>query len=77
MRLPTEMTSGQIAKLVGGRVQGPDDVKVSSIALSPLEATEGQVAFIYDQKYLKRLPQCKASVGSFLKEPRLIDRSFL
>ncbi len=62
MRLPTEMTAGQIAKLIGGRVQGPEDIKVSSIALSPLDATDGQVAFIYDQKYIKRLPQCKASV---------------
>ncbi len=62
MRLPSEMTSAQIAKLIGGRVQGAEDVKVSSVALSPLEATDGQVAFIYDAKFIKRLAQCKASL---------------
>jgi UDP-3-O-[3-hydroxymyristoyl] glucosamine N-acyltransferase len=62
MKLPSEMTSGQIAQLIGGRVQGSADVKVSSIAMSPMDATEGQVAFIYEEKLVKRLGDCKASL---------------
>ncbi|HEY9776766.1 MAG TPA: UDP-3-O-(3-hydroxymyristoyl)glucosamine N-acyltransferase [Planktothrix sp.] len=62
MKLPSEMTSGQIAQLIGGRTHGDPNIKVSSVAMSPLEAGEGQIAFIYEEKLVKRLPDCKASV---------------
>jgi len=62
MRLPSEMTAGQIAGLIGGRVEGNPDVKVTSVAMSPLDAEAGQIAFVYEQKLLKKLPQCKASI---------------
>jgi len=62
MRLPSEMTAGQIAGLIGGRLEGNPDVKVNSVAMSPIDAEEGQIAFVYEQKLLKKLPQCKASV---------------
>ena len=41
MRLPTEMTLAQIAAVMGGKVQGDANLKVSSVALSPLKATTG------------------------------------
>ena len=35
MKLPMEMTLAQVAAVIGGRVQGPADLKVSSVAPSP------------------------------------------
>lgn len=62
MRLPAEMTAAQIAHMIGGKVHGSPETKVSSVALSPLDAVEGQIAFMYDAKLLKRLDQCKATL---------------
>lgn len=62
MRLPMEMTAGQIAQLIGGRVHGAADTKVSTVATSPLQAKETDIAFLHDAKLLKKLEHCKAAV---------------
>lgn len=62
MKLPKEVSIQEIAMLIGGNVQGPNDVKVSAVSLSPLKAQEGEVAFLFDSKLLNRLSECKASI---------------
>lgn len=62
MKLPKEVSIHEIAMLVGGRVQSPDNVSVSAVSMSPLKAQEGEVAFLFDQKLLSRLDECKASI---------------
>ncbi len=61
MKLPAEMTLQQIAHVIGGRVEGPadlvKDLKVSSVAVSPLQATEDDLALVFDEKLVS---QCKA-----------------
>ena len=54
MRLPTEMTLAQIAAVMGGKVEGDANVKVSSVALSPLKATTGDIAFVFEKKLLSK-----------------------
>lgn len=61
MKLPFEMTIGQIAMFIGGRVEGPADTKVRSIATSPLAANEGDIAFVLEAKGIEQLAQCKAT----------------
>lgn len=61
MKLPGEFTIGQIATFIGGRVQGPADLKVSTVAISPLHATETDLAFAFDEKMVRRLDECKAA----------------
>lgn len=61
MKLPTPMTLTQIASVIGGRVQGPADLTVSSIATSPHNATESDIALAFDKKFLKQLDQCRAA----------------
>ena len=61
MKLPAPMTLSQIAALIGGRVQGSEQLKVSNFAESPFNATEGDIALVTDKKLLKRLSDCKAS----------------
>ena len=61
MKLPMEMTLAQIAAIVGGRVQGPSDLKVSSVAASPMAATSSDLAFIFEKELLKKLADCKAA----------------
>lgn len=61
MKLPMEMTLGQVAQVIGGRVKGPADLKVSSVAPSPLSATANDLAFIFEKELLKRLDECKAA----------------
>lgn len=61
MKLPSEMSLAQIAQMIGGQVQGPADLKVSSFAQSPLSATTGDIALVTDRKLLKRLGELKAS----------------
>lgn len=61
MKLPAEMTLQQIAHVIGGRVEGPADLltnlKVSSVAVSPLQSTEDDLALVFDEKLVC---QCKA-----------------
>lgn len=61
MNLPMEMTIGDIANLIGGRVVGPKDTKVSRFCPSPLAAKEGDIAVLFEAKMLKQLPEVKAS----------------
>ncbi len=61
MRLPMEMTLAQVAQVIGGRVKGPSDLKVSAVAPSPLAATSTDLAFIFEKELLKRLDDCKAA----------------
>ncbi len=85
MKLPSEMSLAQIAELIGGKVQGADEVKISSFAPSAAHATSGDIALIADPKVLKKLAECKASalivpVGSDTKLPLpliFVDRPML
>jgi len=61
MRLPTEMTLAQIAAVMGGKVEGDANVKVSSVALSPLKATTGDIAFVFEKKLLKQIEKVNAT----------------
>jgi UDP-3-O-[3-hydroxymyristoyl] glucosamine N-acyltransferase len=56
-----EMTLAQVAAVIGGRVQGPADLKVSSVAPSPMSATSSDLAFIFEKELLKRLSDCHAA----------------
>ncbi len=60
MKLPAEMSLAQIAHVIGGRVEGDADIKVSSVAVSPLQATESDLALVFDEKLVARLSECKA-----------------
>ncbi len=60
MKLPMELSLQQIASVAGGRLEG-DDVKVKSIALNPLNAQEGDLAFVFEPKYIAQIAQCKAT----------------
>ena len=56
-----EFSAQQIAMLLGGKVIGDANRKVSDVG--PIEsAHEGQLSFLCDAKYLPRLPQTGASV---------------
>lgn len=61
MKLPREFSLAEIAAVTGGKVEGPSDIKVHSVALSPWEAQPGQLALIFDLKLLRHLDTCKAS----------------
>jgi UDP-3-O-[3-hydroxymyristoyl] glucosamine N-acyltransferase len=61
MKLPMEMTLAQVAAVIGGRVQGPADLKVSSVAPSPMQASSNDLAFIFEKELLKRIDECKAA----------------
>jgi UDP-3-O-[3-hydroxymyristoyl] glucosamine N-acyltransferase len=61
MKLPIPMTLTQIASVIGGRVQGPADLTVSSIATSPLHATESDIALAFDKNFLKQVDLCRAA----------------
>lgn len=61
MKLPKEFTLAEIAALVGGVVDGPHDTRVSSVALSPLSAGQGDLALVFDGKFLKRIGEVKAT----------------
>lgn len=62
MKLPREFNIQEIAHVVGGKVQGPPDTKVSAVAMSPLRAQPGDIAFVFDAKLLARLSECQASI---------------
>lgn len=54
-------TSSEIASLVGGRLVGREDVVVDSVA-SLSEATESQVSFLGNKKYIPQVIASKAGV---------------
>ncbi len=60
MRLPQAMNLGQIAGLIGGRVHGDSSIMVESVSPSPLNAKDDDLAFVFEQKLVKKLSQCKA-----------------
>jgi UDP-3-O-[3-hydroxymyristoyl] glucosamine N-acyltransferase len=60
MKLPMELSLQQIASVAGGRLEGAD-IKVKSIALSPFAAQEGDLAFVFEPKYIAQISECKAS----------------
>jgi len=60
MKLPAPMNLGQLAAFIGGKVQGPSDLVIESVATSPLEATESELAFVFDKQLLKHIDKCKA-----------------
>lgn len=77
MKLPTEMTLVQIAQVLGGRVEGPSDLTVGSVAVSPLAATENDIALVFDEKLVGRIAECKAKAlivteGVSTDRPRII-----
>src|SRR5262245_35466139 len=55
-----QLTLGQIAELVGGRVIGDPDLKVSGIG-SLDDATEGQITFLSNPRYSGKVATTKAS----------------
>lgn len=76
MKLPAEMSLAQIAQVIGGRVEGAD-VKVSSVAVSPLHATEEDLALVFDEKLVAQLGECKAKAlvvtpGAQTERPRIV-----
>ncbi|MBS1957193.1 MAG: UDP-3-O-(3-hydroxymyristoyl)glucosamine N-acyltransferase [Cyanobacteria bacterium SZAS-4] len=85
MKLPSEMSLAQIAQLIGGKVHGSDDVKISSFSPSAAHAGSGDIALIADTKVLRKLAECKASAlivpsGSDTKLPLpliFVDRPML
>ncbi len=75
------MTLAQIAHVIGGRVEGPADVlkdlKISSVAVSPMQATEDDLALVFDDKLISQLADCKAkafivSEGVKTERPRIV-----
>lgn len=77
MKLPAEMSLAQIAHVIGGRVEGPADLKVSSVAVSPLQATEDDLALVFDEKLVAKLGECKAKAlvvtpGAKTERPRIV-----
>jgi UDP-3-O-[3-hydroxymyristoyl] glucosamine N-acyltransferase len=73
MKLPVEMSLGQIAHLIGGRVEGCAETKVSSFAPSPMQGKDGDIALLTDAKLVKRLSECKAT-AVILPEGTTCDR---
>ena len=55
-----KMTLAEIAKFIGGTVIGADDVVISNIR-SIDEANKGELTFVANKKYLKKLKLTKAS----------------
>jgi UDP-3-O-[3-hydroxymyristoyl] glucosamine N-acyltransferase len=62
MKLPRELSLAEIAFVAGGKIEGPPDTKVSSVALSPLAAQEGDLALVFDPKIVRRIHEIKASI---------------
>jgi len=60
MRLPQPMTLGQIAAIIGGRVHGDQTIEVQTVCPSPMQAKADDLAFVFDQKVVKKLADCLA-----------------
>jgi UDP-3-O-[3-hydroxymyristoyl] glucosamine N-acyltransferase len=63
MKLPKDLSLKEIAFFIGGKVEGNPDTKVSTFAMNPLNAKEGDLAVLFDKAYLKRIDECKASAA--------------
>ncbi|MBI4533328.1 MAG: UDP-3-O-(3-hydroxymyristoyl)glucosamine N-acyltransferase [Candidatus Melainabacteria bacterium] len=61
MKLPKELSLGEIALLVGGRVEGPPHIRVSRLSTSPLLACDGDLTIAFDPKVLREISHCRAS----------------
>lgn len=57
-----ELTADQITELVDGRLTGPGDIVVRSLAMFDI-ADGGQLVFIGDEAHAERWAACKATVG--------------
>ncbi len=62
MKLPREVSIHESAALISGKVQAESDVKVHSVCFTPMDATEGEVVFLFDPKLVDRLDKCNASI---------------
>lgn len=61
MKLPKPFTLAEIASIIDGIVEGPSDLAVNSIAMSPLSAGPGDLAVVFEPKLVKRIGECHAS----------------
>lgn len=83
MKLPKEVSIQEVAMLVGGKVSGDATAKAGAVSLSPMEAGEGDVVFLFDPKLLDRIDDCHASIkiipsGSKCASPCVyVDRPLL
>ncbi|MDP3507069.1 MAG: UDP-3-O-(3-hydroxymyristoyl)glucosamine N-acyltransferase [Candidatus Melainabacteria bacterium] len=79
MRLPQAMNLGQIAGLIGGRVHGDSSITVESVSPSPLNAKAEDLAFVFEQKLVRKLALCKAIavVAPFGTEVDFPDRNMI
>src|SRR5476649_1331476 len=79
MRIPQPMNLGQIADVIGGRVHGDPSVVVTTVCPSPLQAKEDDLAFVFDQKLIKKLAKCvaKAIVAEEGTEKDYPDRNII
>jgi UDP-3-O-[3-hydroxymyristoyl] glucosamine N-acyltransferase len=73
------MNLGQIAAVIGGRVHGDPSVMVSTVCPSPMQAKEDDLAFVFDQKMIKKLAKCvaKAIVAQEGTEKDYPDRNII
>ena len=53
-------TLDEISKVIGGEIQGKNDLVIDSLAISPEHSTENDLVIVFDQKYLKTLANIKA-----------------
>jgi UDP-3-O-[3-hydroxymyristoyl] glucosamine N-acyltransferase len=79
MQLPQAMNLAQIAGLIGGRVHGDSSITVESVSPSPLNAKAEDLAFVFEQKLVKKLAHCKAIavVAPFGTEVDYPDRNMI
>ncbi len=61
MKLPREFKLGEIALVSGGRLEGPADLRIVSVATNPLTAGEGDLALVFESKLIKNIDAVKAS----------------
>ena len=58
--MPADKTLAEIAAIVGGTVRGDENAVIRGVA-SFEEAREGEITFVTDKKYLKKIGSCRAS----------------
>jgi len=73
------MNLGQIAAVIGGRVHGDASVVITTVCPSPMQAKEDDLAFVFDQKLVKKLNKCvaKAIVAQEGTEKEFPDRNII
>jgi len=65
-----KLTTGRIAEIVGGKVQGDPDLEIESVA-SMSEAGPGQITFASDPKWVMQLAGSRAS-GAIVQESAVL-----